>query len=81
MSRAAGEPYAERMLRLPAFLGEESRKAANADSLVDAFGLTAYFLERHVYEPRGLKMTEARDGLREAALKTLRRAMEKEISA
>lgn len=81
VSRAAGEPYAERMLRLPAFLGEESRKAANADSLVDAFGLTAYFLERHVYEPRGLKMTEARDGLREAALKVLRRTQEKEMSA
>jgi DNA repair protein RecO (recombination protein O) len=81
VSRIAGAPYAERMLRLPAFLGEESRKAATAESLADAFGLTAYFLQRHVYEPRGLKMTEARDGLREAALKALRRVHEREISA
>jgi DNA repair protein RecO (recombination protein O) len=79
VSRSAGDPYAERMLRLPAFLGSGTRAAATSESLADAFALTAYFLERHVYEPRGLKMTEARDGLREAALKAFRNLHEKEL--
>lgn len=71
VSRAAGEPWADKMLKLPGFLGSGSREAATAESLSDAFGLTAYFLERHVYEPRGIKMADARDGLREAALKAI----------
>lgn len=80
VSRVAGEPYAERMLRLPAFLADDSRDAEPAKSLADAFGLTGYFLERHVYEPRGLKMVEAREGLREAALKSLMRREKAETS-
>lgn len=73
VSREAGAPWADKMLRLPAFLNEDAKKAATYEGLADAFGLTGYFLERHVYEPRGLKMAEARDGLREAALKVLAR--------
>jgi DNA repair protein RecO (recombination protein O) len=81
VSRAAGEPYADRMLRYPAFLGDQIRPAATRESLADAFGLTAYFLTRHVYEPRGLKMADAREGLREAALKAVRTNDEREMPA
>jgi len=63
VSRAAGAPWAERMLPLPAFM----RGAAAADlphgALAEAFRLTGYFLGRHVLEPRGLSMPEHRAAL------------------
>ncbi len=72
VSREAGLPWADRMLTLPAFLTVGAKKAANADSLAEAFSLTGFFLNRHVYEPRGLEAGAAREGFRQAALKTLR---------
>lgn len=67
----AGAPYAARMLSLPAFLSEGQSKAADRDSLAAAFRLTAHFLNRHVYDPRGLNENAARDGFVQAALKAL----------
>ena len=52
VSRAAGSPYAERMLRLPAFLREQEASPQGRD-LADGFALTGFFLTRHVLEPRG----------------------------
>lgn len=72
VSRAAGAPWADRMLALPAFLDDESRHAANAEALADGFRLTAHFLNRHVCEPRGLELASAREGFVQAALKALR---------
>jgi DNA repair protein RecO (recombination protein O) len=71
VSRAAGGPWADRMLALPAFLGDESRRAADAAALSDGFRLTAFFLNRYVCEPRGLTLASARDGFVQAALKAL----------
>ena len=59
VSRAAGEPYADRMLRLPAFLQDEEA-AASAGDLADGFALTGFFLERHVLMPRGLALADER---------------------
>jgi DNA repair protein RecO (recombination protein O) len=59
VSRRAGEPWRERMLALPAFLRATGEVPA-ADQLTAAFALTGFFLERHVLEPRGLAMHEAR---------------------
>ena len=70
--RSAGERYADRMLALPDFLSAEARRAADHDSLAAAFRLTAFFLNRHVYEPRGLDVSSARDGFVHAALKALK---------
>jgi len=69
--RAAGQPYADRMLMLPPFLGHQGRAAATCESLTAAFRLTGHFLNRHVYEPRGLNDNAARDGFVQAALKAL----------
>jgi DNA repair protein RecO (recombination protein O) len=69
--RTAGAPYAQRMLSLPAFLGQEKPTAADCDSLAAAFRLTGHFLNRHVYEPRGLNENATRDGFVQAALKAL----------
>jgi DNA repair protein RecO (recombination protein O) len=61
VSRSAGEPYHDRLLRLPSFLLEApSRARPDAEAVAEAFHLTGYFLARHVYEPRGLPPPEAR---------------------
>jgi DNA repair protein RecO (recombination protein O) len=59
VSRAGGEAYRDKLLRLPAFLHEEDASASAAD-LVDAFALTGFFLDRHAFAPRGLALPEAR---------------------
>ena len=59
VSRAAGSPYAERMLRLPAFLREQEASPQGRD-LADGFALTGFFLTRHVLEPRGAALAGER---------------------
>ena len=39
--------------------------------MAQAFRLTGYFFERHVYEPRGIAMPDARSGFVHAALKAM----------
>lgn len=59
VSRDAGAPYAERMLRLPAFL-QDAEMHPLSDALADGFALTGFFLERYVLEPRGLPLHDER---------------------
>ena len=59
VSRAAGEPWADRMLRLPAFLRDRGAQPDSRD-LADGFALTGLFLARHVLEPRGLTLADER---------------------
>jgi DNA repair protein RecO (recombination protein O) len=59
VSRTAGEPWADKMLRLPAFLRERQAIPAGRD-LADGFALTGYFLTRHALEPRGLALGDER---------------------
>lgn len=70
VSRTAGLPYADRMFALPPFLALEGR-AADRQSLEDALRMTGYFLHRHVYEPRGIEISAARNGFVQAAMKAL----------
>jgi DNA repair protein RecO (recombination protein O) len=58
VSREAGDPYRDRLLRLPAFL--MTGGPAEASDIRDGFALTAYFLQRHLLEPRGLTMPPSR---------------------
>jgi DNA repair protein RecO (recombination protein O) len=70
VSRTAGEPWRDRMLRLPAFLrAEQETDEPTADELTDAFALTGFFLTRHVLEPRGLPMHDARASFISAVLR------------
>lgn len=59
VSRIAGEPWANKMLRLPGFLAGTAEVASNGD-VADGFALTGYFLARHVLEPRGLALSDER---------------------
>jgi len=82
VSRTAGTPWADKMLLLPPFLNSEENRAADIDGLSAAFRLTAFFLHRHVYEPRGVEAAAAREGFVQAALKALKAAApQDELSA
>src|SRR5664279_2979849 len=59
VSRSAGEPWVDKMLRLPAFLSDLDLQPAGRD-LADGFAITGMFLERHVLAPRGLALTDER---------------------
>lgn len=59
VSRLAGEPWADKMLRLPAFLREPEARPSGHD-VTDGFALTGYFLTRHALEPRGIKLGDER---------------------
>jgi DNA repair protein RecO (recombination protein O) len=59
VSRAAGAPYAARMLRLPAFL-RDAQSSPQGRDLADGFALTGFFLARHALEPRGLALADER---------------------
>lgn len=61
VSRAAGEPYRERLLPLPGFL--VGTEAPEAWDLHAGMRLTGYFLERHLFAPQGRGLPDARDRL------------------
>jgi len=60
VSRAAGEPYRDRLLRLPSFLAGPLMESVDSATLKEAFVLTGYFLERHVFDARGEGLPEVR---------------------
>lgn len=59
VSREAGAPYAERLLRLPAFLQDPDGVPGEGD-LADGFALTGFFLQRHVLDPSGQTLADER---------------------
>ena len=62
VSRDAGQPYCDRLLKLPRFLLEEDPAPSSADILA-GFALTGHFLERDVLSPHGLTLPAARERL------------------
>ena len=64
VSRRAGDPWRERLLRLPPFLRQDGGgpNGWSDQDLQDGFALTGMFLLRHVLEPRGQGHSDARDG-------------------
>ena len=68
----AGEPWRDRLLRLPAFLraDEGSVIAFTDEDLQDGFRITGLFLLRHVLEPRGQGHSDAREGFINAVIES-----------
>ncbi|MBV8925243.1 MAG: DNA repair protein RecO [Bradyrhizobium sp.] len=71
VSRAAGDPWRDRLLRLPPFLrhDEDGARGWTDGDLQDGFQLTGLFLLRHVLEPRGQGHSDARDGFINAVMR------------
>jgi DNA repair protein RecO (recombination protein O) len=58
VSRSAGAPYHDKLLPLPGFLWRD-RPAEPAD-IIAGLSLAGYFLNRHLLEPQGRALPEAR---------------------
>jgi DNA repair protein RecO (recombination protein O) len=66
VSAEAGAPYADKLLKLPAFLREENA-AIGKDDIQAGLALSGYFLERYVFSPQsghqGAHLPQARGRL------------------
>ena len=71
ISQEAGEPWAGRLLPLPAFLKSGASIESDGSSVTAAFRMTGYFLSRHVYEPRGMEAPQSRASFLAALIKVL----------
>ncbi len=72
VSLSAGKPYAEKMLTFPAFLNkyEEGWGVVPQSKQIDqGFKLSSFFLDRHIYNPRGMKHPDERHGFIKAITK------------
>jgi DNA repair protein RecO (recombination protein O) len=76
VSRSAGEPWRDKLLRLPPFLRESDDRSNgwSDQDLQDGFELTGRFLLRNVLEPRGQNHSDARDGFINAVSRHLAKA-------
>ena len=73
VSRAAGAPWADRLLALPAFVSAPAgAERASLDDMEAGLRLTWHFLRRDLFEPRGL---DAATGCREIFAREARRAL------
>jgi DNA repair protein RecO (recombination protein O) len=60
VSASAGEPYRDRLLRLPGFLIGREGGITGPDDVADGFRLTGHFLETRVLSPRDMVIPEVR---------------------
>jgi DNA repair protein RecO (recombination protein O) len=60
VSASAGEPYKDRLLRLPQFLTSVRDRHATREDVMAGFALTGYFLEQRVLVPKGDVLPEPR---------------------
>jgi DNA repair protein RecO (recombination protein O) len=60
VSRAAGEPWKERLLPLPGFLRGDRNAPPTAADIRDGLRLSGFFLDRFLLGPRGLALPDSR---------------------
>jgi DNA repair protein RecO (recombination protein O) len=60
VSASAGEPYKDKLLRLPQFLARSGPALVTPQDIFDGLALTGHFLETRVLGPRDMAMPEAR---------------------
>ncbi|MEA2987243.1 MAG: repair protein RecO, partial [Alphaproteobacteria bacterium] len=71
VSRDAGQPWQDKLMRLPPFLTAQDEEKPSAMDVANGFEVTGFFLARHLFEPRGLEMPEARRQFIAAVLRAL----------
>jgi DNA repair protein RecO (recombination protein O) len=67
VSREAGAPYADRLLKLPPFLLGSQNAGPSSGDILEGLKLTAYFLLDRVLQPHGKELPQARIRLQELA--------------
>jgi DNA repair protein RecO (recombination protein O) len=60
VSEGAGEPYRDRLFKLPGFLKGQSTGEASREDVRAGLALTDFFLRQHVFEPRAVQAPEER---------------------
>jgi DNA repair protein RecO (recombination protein O) len=60
VSAAAGEPFSDRLFRLPPFLRDNGARAPSSD-IVEGLKIASYFLDRHLFEPRGVSFPQQQE--------------------
>jgi DNA repair protein RecO (recombination protein O) len=60
VSAEAGEPYKDRLFKLPGFLKGQSTGEASQEDVRAGLALTDFFLRQHVFEPRAVAPPEER---------------------
>jgi len=73
VSRGAGEPWRDKLMRLPRFLADDE-SFPDAAALADGFALTGFFLNRYVAEPRGTTLPPERERFIASVLQPSRNA-------
>ena len=63
VSAMAGEPYRKKLFSLPAFVTGQSSGEPSEQEVSDGFRMTGYFLEKHLYGPRGIDLPDSRAAL------------------
>jgi DNA repair protein RecO (recombination protein O) len=71
VSRDAGQPWQDKLMRLPPFLTAQDDEKPSATDVANGFEITGFFLARHLFEPRGLEIPEARRQFIAAILRAL----------
>jgi DNA repair protein RecO (recombination protein O) len=66
--RTEAAPYADKMLRLPEFMG--GADALGEQEIATGLGLTGYFLNQHIALPQGKSLPEARQRLAAASVQS-----------
>jgi len=69
VSRDGGAAYADRLLKLPAFLLGSQNAEPSSDDIVSGLKLTSWFLLDRVLQPHGKELPQARIRLQELARK------------
>src|SRR5688572_30409071 len=71
VSRDSGQPWQDKLMRLPAFLTAQDEEKPSAMDVANGFEITGFFLARHLFEPRGVEMPDARRQFIAAILRAL----------
>jgi len=61
VSESAGQPYKDKLLSLPEFMKGASSKDPDPETILAGLRMTSFFLEKHVFGPRGSQMPETRE--------------------
>lgn len=65
VSRAAGEPWRDRLFRLPPFLIGSQAGEATAEDVLEGLRITGHFLDRHLFSAQQRHLPDARIRLQE----------------
>jgi DNA repair protein RecO (recombination protein O) len=61
VSRTAGAAYKERLFLIPDFLKGSQMGDATPEAIIGGLRLTGHFLDRHIFEPRSVRMPDCRE--------------------